>query len=145
MRSHDHPHFIQDYIGQFPSQSLKLCGLILPLKFKIDFVFLNNLGGKFHSNIKQNNDPFYIQHMALFEYHFCFTKMFSRGRYGIVQRCISKKTQEAVATKYLRLRTKRRVEIRREADLHQRLLHPHIITFFDAYEAGRNLIIVMEM
>lgn len=70
---------------------------------------------------------------------------FYRGRYGIVQKCISKKTQEAVAAKYLRLRTKKRLEIRREAELHQRLLHPHIITFFDAYEAGRNLIIVMEM
>ena len=50
-----------------------------------------------------------------------------------------------MAAKYLRLRTKKRLEIRREADLHQRLLHPHIITFFDAYEAGRNLVIVMEM
>ena len=68
-----------------------------------------------------------------------------RGRYGIVQKCISKKTQEAVAAKYLRLRSKKRLEIRREAELHQRLLHPHIITFFDAYEAGRNLIIVMEI
>lgn len=75
-----------------------------------------------------------------------YLKTFScRGRYGIVQKCISKKTQEAVAAKYLRLRTKKRLEIRREADLHQRLLHPHIIAFFDAYEAGRNLIIVMEM
>ena len=71
--------------------------------------------------------------------------IFLRGRYGIVQKCVSKKCQEAVAAKYLRLRMKRRLEIRREADLHQRLLHPHIITFFDAYEAGCNLIIVMEM
>lgn len=71
--------------------------------------------------------------------------MFYRGRYGIVQKCISKKTQEAVAAKYLRLRTKRKLEIRREVDLHQRLLHAHIIAFFDAYEASRNLIIVMEM
>jgi len=68
-----------------------------------------------------------------------------RGRYGIVQKFISKKTEEAVAAKYLRLRTKKRHDIRREADLHQRLLHPHIITFFDAYEAGRNLIVIMEM
>lgn len=50
-----------------------------------------------------------------------------------------------MAAKYLRLRSKRKHEIRREAELHQRLLHPHIITFFDAYEAGRSLIIVMEM
>ena len=74
-----------------------------------------------------------------------YCTILSRGRYGIVQKCVSKKSQEAVAAKYLRLRTKRRLEIRREADLHQRLLHPHIIAFFDAYEAGRNLIIVMEM
>ena len=50
-----------------------------------------------------------------------------------------------MAAKYLRLRTKKRHDIRREAELHQKLLHPHIITFFDAYEAGRNLIVIMEM
>lgn len=70
-----------------------------------------------------------------------------RGRYGIVYKCVDKTTGRRLAAKYVRLRSKKKPEIRREAEL-LRLLQggsPHVVQFCDSFERNRHLIIIMEM
>lgn len=70
-----------------------------------------------------------------------------RGRYGIVYKCVDKATGGKLAAKYVRLRSKKKVEIRREAEL-LRILQgssPHVVQFCDSFERNRHLIIIMEM
>ena len=65
----------------------------------------------------------------------------------MVHRCVNKLSGVAMAAKYVRLRSKRRTEVRREVELLIRVRgrSPHLLEFHEAFERGRNLIIVTEL
>ena len=71
----------------------------------------------------------------------------SRGQYGIVHRCVHKRNGMELAAKYVRLRSKHKTAIRREVELLFKIKgkSPNLLEFWDAFERGRNLIIVTEM
>ena len=70
-----------------------------------------------------------------------------RGRFGIVQKCLHKQSGMEMAAKYVRMRSKRRSTIRREVEILRKVRgkSPHIVEFQDAFEIGRNLIIITEL
>ena len=70
-----------------------------------------------------------------------------RGRFGIVQKCLHKHSGMEMAAKYVRLKTKKKTSIRREVEILKRVRGKsvHIVEFQEAFEEGRNLIIVMEL
>ena len=70
-----------------------------------------------------------------------------RGRFGIVHKCLHKQNGLEYAAKYVRLRSKRKAETRREVEILQmvRGKTPHIAELQDAFERGRNLIVVTEL
>lgn len=70
-----------------------------------------------------------------------------RGRYGIVHCCVHKQSGAELAAKYVRLRSKRKAAIRREVNILQKIRgkSPNFVEFSDAFERGRNLIIITEL
>ena len=70
-----------------------------------------------------------------------------RGRFGIVHKCVNRQTGAYMAAKYVRLRTRRKPEIRREVEILLKVTgkSPYILLFQEAFERGRNLIMVTEL
>ncbi len=70
-----------------------------------------------------------------------------RGRFGIVHTCLHRQTGVQYAAKFVRLRSRRKQAIRKEVEMLQRVRgkSPYILEFQDAFERGRNLIIVTEL
>ena len=70
-----------------------------------------------------------------------------RGRFGIVQKCLHKQSGMEMAAKYVRMKSRKRAMIRREVEILKKIRgkSPHIVEFYDAFERGRNLIIVTEL
>ena len=70
-----------------------------------------------------------------------------RGRFGIVHKCVNRQTGAQMAAKYVRLRTRKKPEIRREVEILLKVTgkSPYILLFQEAFERGRNLIMVTEL
>ena len=79
--------------------------------------------------------------------HVIFISSFLRGRFGIVHKCVHRINGLQMAAKYVRLRSRKKAETRQEVEmlLKVRGISPNIIEFHDAFERGRNLIIVTEL
>ena len=52
-----------------------------------------------------------------------------------------------MAVKYVRMKSRKRAAIRREVEILQKVRgkSPHIVEFYEAFERGRNLMIVTEL
>ena len=70
------------------------------------------------------------------------------GRFGIVHKCIHRQTGLQMVAKYVRLRSRKKAEIRREVEILRKISNsrsPYLMEFHNAYERGKNLIIVTEL
>ena len=70
-----------------------------------------------------------------------------RGRFGIVHKCLHKQSGMEMAAKYVRMKAKKRAVIYREVEILRKVRGKsmHIVEFHEAFERGRNLIIVAEL
>ena len=69
-----------------------------------------------------------------------------RGRFGKVYRCIDKTTGKPWAAKFVKaIKQKDKAAVRAEVDIMNRLNHDNLITCIDAFEAGSQMVLVMEM
>ena len=70
-----------------------------------------------------------------------------RGRFGIVHKCIHRQTGLQMVAKYVRLRSRKKADIRREVDICRKVTgrSPYLMEFHNAYERGKNLIVVTEL
>lgn len=70
-----------------------------------------------------------------------------RGRFGIVYKCIDRQTNQIFAAKHVRIRIKRKAEIRSEVDILKTVagISPHILELQGAFEKDRVLHIVTEL
>ena len=89
----------------------------------------------------------YIRRSSISSTYDVIPEELGRGRFGIVQRCLHKHSGLEMAAKYVRLKSKKKASIRREVEVLRKVRgkSPHIVEFHDAFERGRNLIIVMEL
>lgn len=64
-----------------------------------------------------------------------------------MHKCVQKQTGTKLAAKYVRLRTRKKPEIRREVEILLKVTgkSPYILAFREAFERGRNLIIITEL
>ncbi len=62
-------------------------------------------------------------------------------------KCVTKYSGLQLAAKYVRLRSRKKPEIRREVEILLKLKRksPHVLEFYDAFEMSRVLIIVTEL
>ncbi len=77
----------------------------------------------------------------------CVCACFCRGRFGIVHGCQHRQSGQQYAAKFVRLRSRKKAAIRKEVEILQKVRGkcPHILEYQDAFERGRNLIIVTEL
>ena len=89
----------------------------------------------------------YIRRSSISSTYDVIPEELGRGRFGIVQRCLHKHSGLEMAAKYVRLKSKKKASIRREVEVLRKVRgkSPHIVEFHDAFERGRNLIIIMEL
>lgn len=75
------------------------------------------------------------------------TPISCRGRFGIVYKCIDRQTNQIFAAKHVRIRTKRKAEIRSEVDILKAVAgsSPHVLELQGAFEKDRVLHIVTEL
>ena len=70
-----------------------------------------------------------------------------RGRFGIVHKCVHRQIGIQMVAKYVRLRSRKKAEIRREVEVCRKVTSrsPYLMEFHDAFERGKNLVIVTEL
>ncbi|KAK6166183.1 hypothetical protein SNE40_022941 [Patella caerulea] len=79
-----------------------------------------------------------------FEDYFETLEEIGRGKFGNVYKCRDKKTNEIWAAKILKCRDKEKPNIRNEIDVMNKLIHPKVLMLWDAFEAPRTMVLVME-
>lgn len=79
---------------------------------------------------------------------FEFGKSLGHGQFGDVYLCKEKITDYTVAIKVISIpkikKQRKEHQIQREIDIHSKLNHPNIITFFDYFEHDNKLYLIME-
>ena len=68
----------------------------------------------------------------------------TRGRFGNVYRCEEKKTGRSFAAKFIKVKSSERDETRQEVAIMNQLHHPKLLLLWDAFEAPREMVLVME-
>ena len=68
----------------------------------------------------------------------------SRGKFGSVYKCVEKATGKHWAAKILKCREADKGKVRLEIEVMNQLKHPKILMLWDAFEAPRKMILVME-
>ncbi|EDO42837.1 predicted protein [Nematostella vectensis] len=71
-----------------------------------------------------------------------------RGKFGVVKRVTDKKTGTVYAAKYIKtsgaLSGSSRDDVMREIDIMSRMHHKRLVGLLDAYDANRNIVMIME-
>ena len=67
-----------------------------------------------------------------------------RGKFGSVYRCEEKSSGKVWAAKVIKCREADKRKIRLEVEIMNSLKHPKILQLWDAFEAPRKMILVME-
>ena len=73
----------------------------------------------------------------------CFPDLF-RGKFGSVYKCIDKATGKTWAAKILKCRDSDKKKIWLEIEIMNQLKHPKILMLWDAFDAPRKMILIME-
>lgn len=69
-----------------------------------------------------------------------------RGKFGIVYRCTEKKSNLALAAKFINCPKKEdRRNVEREVDIMRTLQHPRLIQLYDAYENDKIMCVILEL
>ena len=68
----------------------------------------------------------------------------SRGRFGVVKKCVELDTATRFCAKFIKSRPSQKEEFKREIDVMNVLHHPRIIRLQDAFEEPRQIILIME-
>lgn len=68
----------------------------------------------------------------------------SRGKFGNVYKCRQKTTGSIWAAKVVKCREKEKDVVRQEINIMNRLAHPKLLMLWDAFEAPRTMVLVME-
>ncbi|KAK3082773.1 hypothetical protein FSP39_005075 [Pinctada imbricata] len=86
-----------------------------------------------------------ISQDRVFEDAYDLKEEVGKGKFGKVFKCTEKSSGQTFAAKILRCRTSREKEnIRQEVEIMNQLTHPKLLMLWDAYEAAKNMILVME-
>lgn len=79
------------------------------------------------------------------KYHVSLTEI-GHGHYGIVRRCMDRKTNEWYAIKSIRKAKVKKIEVlKREISILKEVKHPHIIELVDVFEDAKYLHLVTEL
>ena len=81
--------------------------------------------------------------ICISQYSFCLIYP-TRGRFGNVYRCEEKKTGRSFAAKFIKVKSSERDETRQEVAIMNQLHHPKLLLLWDAFEAPREMVLVME-
>ncbi|ESO99750.1 hypothetical protein LOTGIDRAFT_141651 [Lottia gigantea] len=79
-----------------------------------------------------------------FEDYFDTMEEIGRGKFGNVFKCKDKKTKKIWAAKILKCREKEKDNIRNEINVMNKLHHPKVLMLWDAFEAAKSMVLVME-
>ena len=74
----------------------------------------------------------------------CVFVCVSRGKFGSVYKCKEKATGKIWAAKVLKVREKDKDNVRLEVAIMNKLAHPKLLMLWDAFEAPRTMVLVME-
>ena len=72
--------------------------------------------------------------------------MLCSGKFGVVRRCVEKKTNKKLAAKFIETCSpKDREDVEREVDIMRSLQHPRLLQLYDAFDNGKNqMCLIME-
>lgn len=68
----------------------------------------------------------------------------NRGRFGSVFMCKEKQSGRDFAAKFIKIKMGQREELRNEVMIMNELHHPKLLLLWDAFEAKREMVLVME-
>ena len=58
--------------------------------------------------------------------------------------CVEKSTSQAFAAKFIKIKPSQRAEMKKEICIMNQLHHPKLLLLWDAFEAPREMILIME-
>lgn len=70
---------------------------------------------------------------------------FPRGKFGVVSKCICKRTNVEYAAKFIKCRQSERKNVLNEIDIMNSLNHKRLINLVCAFEATRQIVLVLEL
>ncbi|XP_076449773.1 uncharacterized protein LOC143286078 isoform X2 [Babylonia areolata] len=79
-----------------------------------------------------------------FEDHYEYLHEVGKGKFGSVYKCKDKQTGKIWAAKVLKVREKEKGAVRQEVEVMNHLAHPKLLMLWDAFEAPRTMVLVME-
>ncbi|XP_041374354.1 myosin light chain kinase, smooth muscle-like isoform X3 [Gigantopelta aegis] len=85
-----------------------------------------------------------ISSTRVFEDHYEVLHEVGRGKFGNVYQCKAKDTGKLWAAKIVKCREKEKENVRHEIEIMNGLAHPKLLLLWDAYEAARKMVLVME-
>ena len=71
--------------------------------------------------------------------------IFPRGKFGVVYRCLCKKTKDPCAVKVMLKKGNKRADVEREAGVLRKLNHPSVLQVMDYFECDNEYVLVMEL
>ena len=69
----------------------------------------------------------------------------SRGKYGVVYKCVAKATRSPAAVKVMLRRHNKKEDVEREVAILRQINHPNLLEFTDYVQEGSNFILVTEL
>lgn len=69
----------------------------------------------------------------------------NRGRFSVVKKCVEKTTGKEFAAKHIKKRIVRKKEVEQEVAILSQLKHPHLCSYYDAYDQTKSFVIIMEL
>ena len=67
-----------------------------------------------------------------------------RGKFGVVFRCLSKKTKDPCAVKVMLKKGNKKADVEREVGVLRKLNHPSVLQVMDYFECDNEYVLVME-
>ena len=68
-----------------------------------------------------------------------------RGKFGVVYRCVSKKTKDPCAVKVMLKKGNKKADVEREVDVLRKLDHPTVMKVLDYFECPNEFVLSMEL
>ena len=68
-----------------------------------------------------------------------------RGKFGVVYKCVSKKTKEPCAVKVMMKKGNKKADVDREVEILRKLDHPTVMRVLDYFECTNEFVLSMEL
>ena len=74
-----------------------------------------------------------------------FLSILHRGKFGVVYKCVSKKTKEPCAVKVMMKKGNKKADVDREVEILRKLDHPTVMRVLDYFECTNEFVLSMEL